>query len=173
MATKRQPSGPNRSPLAPGEGTWSVFACKVVEERDQAIEERNTALSEVDRLQTEVAQLQHKVNFKEAQLRAHETNCKIGWNCPRINEAAPLKVEPSKSPEGTDAARNLLSYSGDDLATLGVTLEQLSHLYKALASLVDNKESLGDSWFSVMAEGPLDEIAQLEKEVAHLKERGK
>jgi hypothetical protein len=30
------PTGPERSPLCPGEGTWSVFAEKVVKERDEA-----------------------------------------------------------------------------------------------------------------------------------------
>lgn len=29
-------TAPERSPLAPGEGTWSVFAMKVVQERDEA-----------------------------------------------------------------------------------------------------------------------------------------
>lgn len=37
-----------RSPLAPGEGTWSVFAQKVVEERDAAREEAARLRAEVD-----------------------------------------------------------------------------------------------------------------------------
>jgi hypothetical protein len=39
-----------RSPLAPGEGTWAVFAEKVVGERDEA-------LAEVERLKQEIATL--------------------------------------------------------------------------------------------------------------------
>lgn len=37
-----------RTPLAPGEGTWSVFAQKVVEERDAAREEVARLRAEVD-----------------------------------------------------------------------------------------------------------------------------
>jgi hypothetical protein len=35
-AALAEPTGPERSPLCPGEGTWSVFAEKVVAERDEA-----------------------------------------------------------------------------------------------------------------------------------------
>jgi hypothetical protein len=35
-AALAEPTGPERSPLYPGEGTWSVFAEKVVAERDEA-----------------------------------------------------------------------------------------------------------------------------------------
>jgi hypothetical protein len=35
-AALAEPTGPERSPLCPGEGTWSVFAEKVVKERDEA-----------------------------------------------------------------------------------------------------------------------------------------
>jgi hypothetical protein len=34
-AALAEPTGPERSPLCPGEGTWSVFAQKVVAERDE------------------------------------------------------------------------------------------------------------------------------------------
>lgn len=39
-----------RSPLAPGEGTWSVFAQKVVAERDAAREEAARLRAEIDSL---------------------------------------------------------------------------------------------------------------------------
>jgi hypothetical protein len=35
-AALAEPTGPERSPLYPGEGTWSVFAEKVMAERDEA-----------------------------------------------------------------------------------------------------------------------------------------
>jgi hypothetical protein len=35
-ATLAEPTGPERSPLYPGEGTWSVFAEKVERDRDEA-----------------------------------------------------------------------------------------------------------------------------------------
>jgi cob(I)alamin adenosyltransferase len=35
-AALAEPTGPERSPRCPGEGTWSVFAEKVVAERDEA-----------------------------------------------------------------------------------------------------------------------------------------
>jgi len=47
-AALAEPQGPERSPLAVGEGTWSVFAEKVVRERDDA-------RAEVERLKQSLA----------------------------------------------------------------------------------------------------------------------
>jgi hypothetical protein len=50
-----------RSPLAVGEGTWSVFAQKVVKERDEAVAERDEACAEVRRLMREVTRLKSEL----------------------------------------------------------------------------------------------------------------
>ena len=63
----------------PGEGTWSVFAQKVVEERDRAIEERDEALrllatrveaKRLDAAQEEIADLRLAAEQMVAELRA-------------------------------------------------------------------------------------------------------
>jgi hypothetical protein len=53
-------------------------------------------------------------------------------------------------------------------AELDVTLEQLARMHRALGELNRERARYGDAWFAVMAEGPLDEIARLETELARL-----
>ena len=49
-AALAEPTGPERSPLYPGEGTWSVFAEKVVKERDEARAEVERLRNQLERV---------------------------------------------------------------------------------------------------------------------------
>jgi hypothetical protein len=48
---------------------------------------------------------------------------------------------------------------------LDQTLEQLARMYRALAALRREVKPKSEQWFAVMAEGPLDMIAQLKSEI--------
>jgi len=49
---------------------------------------------------------------------------------------------------------------------LEVTMSQLAGMYKALAALKRERARYSETWFAIMAEGPLDEIRRMEADVA-------
>ncbi len=51
---------------------------------------------------------------------------------------------------------------------LDVSLEQLARMHRMLAALKAERERYSGAWFSVVTEGPLDEIERLEREIDRL-----
>jgi hypothetical protein len=64
-----------RTPLAPGEGTWSVFALKAVEERDALREENDSLKKEVARLKQREDEALALVSKLRSALKAYYHEC--------------------------------------------------------------------------------------------------
>lgn len=51
-------------------------------------------------------------------------------------------------------------------AQLDQTLTEIARMYRALAALRRDVQPQSSEWFALLAEGPLDEIARMEADVA-------
>ncbi len=150
----------------PGEGTWSVFAQKVVEERDRAIEERDEALrllatrveaKRLDEAQEEIAALRALVfaavdDYAHGRLLLFELCDRIGAPYPSdkkvVSLAARVKeIEAENAALRAEvaalrlAADEVLSWSLNDTTALLTNPPQNAALFHAQRVL---RKAMGD-----------------------------